>query len=213
MLVAALVGGTPQPTAAQRAQTAADATVFIRVLGQRRAVYGDVRRETVEQQAVQIATGSGFVVSPLGYLVTNHHVVSDRALTREVRGVPVDFTLTVDRIEVIFPNGLSGGQTGGAALRLDATVYASDPERDLAVLTIGGAEFPYLALGDSDAVEPGMPITALGFPFGRMVEVARGGVPDVVPRVNTSRGEISALRADAAGESRYIQNRRHAQPR
>ena len=205
MLVAALVVWTPQPAAAQRAQTAADATVFIRVIGQPRAVYGDIRPETVEQRAVEIATGSGFVVSPLGYLVTNHHVVSDRTFTREVRGVPVDVTLTVDRLEVIFPNGLPGGQTADAAPRLDATVYASDPERDLAVLAIGGAEFPYLALGDSDAVEPGMPITALGFPFGRLVEVARGGAPDVVPRVNTSRGEVSALRADAAGESRYIQ--------
>ena len=53
----------------------------------------------------------------------------------------------------------------------EASVTASDPTVDLAVLFVGGsANLPYLALGDSDVVAAGLPVDALGYPFGREVE-------------------------------------------
>ena len=203
VLLAGVLG--PAPARAQRAIPPADAMVFIRIIGDRRGVYGDVRRETVEQQNIEVATGSGFLISPLGYVITNDHVISNRTFVRVVRGVPVEYTVSVNRIEVIFPAGLADTPGLDVAPRFEASVYATDPDLDLALLFISGAEFPYVAFGDSDAIEPGEPITALWFPFGQMVEVARGGVPNVVPRVNTSRGEVSALRADVNGDARYIQ--------
>ena len=201
--VLALAWLLPQAAQAQRAANAADATVFIRTVGERRALVGDVRQQTAVERDVQLGTGSGFVVSPFGYVVTNYHVIAERTVERQVRGVPVQVTLTPRRLEVIFPTGLPGQPE--SAPRLDASVYAVDAERDLAVLLIAGGGFPYLALGDSDAIAPGADVTALGFPFGRMVEVARAGVPDVVPQVNVSRGEISALRADVDGQTGYLQ--------
>ena len=157
---------------------------------------GDVRQQTAVERDVQLGTGSGFVLSPLGYVITNYHVIAKRTVERQVRRVPVQVTLTTRRLEVIFPTGLPGQPK--SAPRLDASVYAVDAERDLAVLLIAGGGFSYLALGDSD-------VTALGFPFGRMVEVACAGVPDMVPQVNVSRGEISALRADVGGQTGYLQ--------
>jgi S1-C subfamily serine protease len=188
---------------AQRAPNPVDATVFIRTLGVRQTRSADLRQSETREADVQLATGSGFVVSPLGYVVTNHHVVAANTEARMVNGVAVELTRTPSRIEVVFPTGLPNRL--GPTPVLEATVYAADEALDLAVLQIGGADFPYLALGDSEAVAAGDAVTALGFPFGRMVEVVRQGLSDVVPRVSVSRGDISALRADVAGETRYLQ--------
>lgn len=88
-----------------------------------------------------------------------------------------------------------------------ASVVASDPTLDLAVLFVSASNLPYIALGgDSDAVSAGLPVDALGYPFGREVEVGKvATASDLVPDVSATPGAISALRADAAGERRYLQ--------
>ena len=203
-IVACLVVG--QSTAeAQRAPTPADATVFVRLVG---SVHGEVEgagaRQTFDLDRVELGTGSGFVISPHGYVLTNEHVVSNREFTVNDGLRQAKLTLKVASILVCFP-AATRAASGDPSRCLDASVHSSDAGLDLAVLYIAAADLPYLALGDSDAVTSNQPVTALGYPFGRQLEVGRVAAPDLVPDVSTSAGTISALRADDAGERRALQ--------
>ena len=173
-----------------------EATVFIRVFGAVRAELPGAWKEVVERDDVELATGSGFVVSPSGYILTNHHVVSGEDVTMQRGGRPVRLNLEVKRIDVVFPS------TGA---RLEARVDASDADLDLAVLSVPASDLPFVAMGDSDALEPGQPIQVLGFPFGRAVEVGRPAGGDVAPQPTLTRGSVAALRASDGGEARYVQ--------
>lgn len=85
--------------------------------------------------------GSGFVIDREGHIVTNQHVVID-----------------ADSIEIAFPSGF----------RVWATVLGMDPDSDLAVLVVEvPAEILHpLALGDSNLVQVGEFVVAIGNPFG-----------------------------------------------
>ena len=87
----------------------------------------------------QTGLGSGVIVSPAGYLLTNHHVIED-----------------ADEIEV----QLSDGR------RASAKVIGTDPETDLAVLKVGLAKLPGITLGDSEQLAVGDVVLAIGNPFG-----------------------------------------------
>ena len=180
----------------QEATAASDATVFIRMFGIVRAEYQHAWKETVESPEIEVATGSGFVVSPAGYVITNHHVVSGEDVTLQRHGVPVRVRVEVKRIEVVFPSD---------GTRLEARVDASDPDLDVAVLSVSGADLPFVSLGDSDALVPGQSVQVIGFPFGRAVEVGGPVTADTVPQPTVSRGTIGALRAGREGDARYIQ--------
>ncbi len=91
--------------------------------------------------------GTGFFVSPDGFLVTNSHVVVDGG-EFEVR--------------------LFDGR------RLSAKVMGKDPRSDLALLKVEGGPFPILPLGNSDAVEIGEMVLAVGNPFGLEATVTFG---------------------------------------
>jgi len=93
------------------------------------------------------ALGSGFIVSPDGYVVTNHHVV------REAAQIVVR---TADHRE--HPAKLVGG----------------DPKTDLALLKIDRADLPTLPFGDSDRLDVGEPVMAIGNPFGLEQTVTTG---------------------------------------
>ena len=83
---------------------------------------------------------------------------------------------------------------------------ASDPALDLAALFVNGSNLPYIALGDSDAVATGLQVDALGYPLGRDVEVGKvASVSTLVPDVSTTPGTVSAVRANDAGQRRYLQ--------
>lgn len=83
--------------------------------------------------------GSGFIVDPEGYVITNHHVVAG-----------------AERLLVRF----SSGDTS------DATIVGSDERTDLAVLKIDGGGLPALKWGDSDDLQMGDLVWAMGSPFG-----------------------------------------------
>lgn len=91
------------------------------------------------KQPRQMGQGSGFVISKDGYILTNHHVVGE-----------------ADRILVGFSDGRE----------LPAKTIGTDPKSDVAVIKIDGKNFPVLPLGDSDALEVGEWVMALGNPFG-----------------------------------------------
>ena len=87
------------------------------------------------QQAEGEAAGSGFVLTNDGYIVTNNHVVDGAS----------DITVTLD-----------DGTTE------KATVVGADPRADLAVLHIDRADLTPLALGDSDKIQVGDSVVAIG---------------------------------------------------
>jgi len=199
----------PTSTFADRAKSPADAAVFIRIVG---SVHADIEefgvKRSVDLDRVEIGTGSGFVISPYGYVITNDHVVNDTEpiLITRIKGFQeAKITFKTSRIDVCFqPETIAAhGLASGCSA---ASLAASDPVLDLAVLFIGGSNLPYIALGDSDAVAAGLPVDALGYPMGRDVEVGKAAsVPDLVPNVSTTPGAVSALRANDAGERRYLQ--------
>ena len=92
--------------------------------------------------------GSGFVISPDGYIVTNNHVIEN-----------------VDRIDVVFSDGRE----------LEATVVGRDPKTDIALIRVEPKQsLSALALGDSDVVRPGEWVIAIGNPFGLEHTVTAG---------------------------------------
>ena len=198
----------PSMAAAQRAKSPAAATVFIRLIGSVHVEFdeGGIKR-TLDEDRVEIGTGSGFVISPFGYVLTNAHVVEDGGTLRVTKGLQrATITLKVSAINVCFGAEIMAIR-GTSAACTEASVAASDPALDLAVLFIGGSSsLPYIALGDSDVVGAGVQVEALGYPFGREIEIGRvATAPDVVPDVSTTPGAVSALRANDAGERRYLQ--------
>ena len=87
----------------------------------------------------QSGVGSGVIVSPEGYVLTNNHVV-DR----------------MDDIEVMLTDGR----------KASAKVIGTDPDTDLAVLKVDLDRLPSITFGDSDAIQVGDAVLAIGNPFG-----------------------------------------------
>jgi S1-C subfamily serine protease len=199
----------PATTFAQRASSPADATVFIRMVGSVHAVIEEFGvKRSLDLDHVEIGTGSGFVISPNGYVITNDHVVNDTETIRitRIKGLQeATLTFKISRIDVCFQQ--EAVQVHGLiAPCVVASVAASDPRLDLAVLFISGSGLPYVALGDSDVVATGLQVDAVGYPLGRDVEVGRTAIgPDLIPSVSTTPGSVSALRANDAGERRFLQ--------
>ena len=114
--------------------------------------------------------GSGFVIDPSGFIVTNHHVV-DRA----------------SRVEVIFDGGK----------RLDAKVVGGDPKTDLALLKVkAGEPLPHVAWGDSDKIRIGDWIMAVGNPFG-LNSTVTAGIVSARGRSLRSTALVDFLQVDA----------------
>ena len=111
--------------------------------------------------ATRESGGSGVIVDPTGYIVTNAHVVEGAR-----------------RVQVRLPAALSG-EGGGSILKpsgdlVGAIVIGTDAETDLAVLKVQREGLPYLELADSDEVGPGMIVLAFGSPFGLESSVTLG---------------------------------------
>lgn len=198
----------PRAAGAQRARAPVEATVFIRLIGSVHAEFDEAGiKRTLDLDSVEIGTGSGFVISPYGYVLTNAHVVENGDPLRVTKGLQrATLTFKVSSVNVCFGPEASSAR-GLTAPCAEASVTASDPALDLAVLFVGGSSnLPYLPLGDSDVVAPGLAVDAFGYPFGRDVEVGRvATAPDLVPDVSTTPGAISALRSNDAGDRRYLQ--------
>ena len=208
-LVFALCLSGPLPAGAEPA----DATVFIRLTGHVRVLSGGdrIRREVLlDLPQVEVGTGSGFIVSSEGWVLTNHHVVTGAKLDAVIDGVAVVIAIEVERIEVVLPR--EGGSPGGASHRYVASVYASDPDLDLAVLSISAPELPVVSLGDSDVVAPGDAVTAIGYPFGSQLEIGKAQPSDAMPDVSVNAGSVSALRRNDAGDIRYLQTSAQLNP-
>lgn len=100
-----------------------------------------------QQPQFQHGIGSGVIISPDGYIITNNHVVAD--------ATDIKVTLGDRRI-------------------LSAKLIGTDPLTDLAVIKIEGSNFPNVPLGDSSQLHPGQTVLAFGNPFGFRFTVTRG---------------------------------------
>ncbi|MCX7992106.1 MAG: trypsin-like peptidase domain-containing protein [Fimbriimonadales bacterium] len=119
--------------------------------------------------------GSGVIISPDGYVVTNNHVV------RIQRQVARDIFVT-----------LQDGR------RFRATVLGTDSQNDVALLKIDGKNLPTAQLGDSDKLQVGDWVIAVGNPFGLGTTVT-GGIVSALNRSLEGAGAPSGfIQTDAA---------------
>ncbi|MBE0627050.1 MAG: Do family serine endopeptidase [Burkholderiales bacterium] len=133
------------------------------------------RFEDEAQRAFSL--GSGVIISPSGYIVTNQHVVE-----------------AADEIEV----ALSDGK------KLVAKVVGSDPETDLAVLQVDAHNLPAITLGEADDMKVGDVVLAIGNPLGVGQTVTMGIVSALHRtglRINTFENFIQTDAAINQGNS------------
>jgi len=125
----------------------------------------------------QVGLGSGVIVSASGYILTNNHVVE-----------------SADEIEVILND----------SRRARAKVIGTDPDSDLAVLKIELDRLPVIVLGDSDTLQVGDQVLAIGNPFG-VGQTVTGGIVSALGRnqlgINTFENFIQTDAAINPGNS------------
>lgn len=111
----------------------------------------------------EFSLGSGFIIDPKGYIVTNYHVVAN-----------------ADYVEV----SLDGEQ----GKRYKAQVVGKDKKTDLALLKINPTQdLPYLELGDSDQYRVGEWVITIGNPYGLGGTVTKGIISAKARQLNTSQ--------------------------
>ena len=123
------------------------------------------------QSRAQMGLGSGVIVSPEGYLLTNHHVIQDAT-----------------EIEVQLNDGRQA----------TATVVGSDPETDIAVLKISLPQLPVMELGNLRSLQVGDAVLAIGNPFA-VGQTVTAGIVSALGRVRVGISPLqNFIQTDAA---------------
>lgn len=136
-------------------------------------INGNVTTNVWGQTVKNPVSGSGFVISADGYILTNYHVIDG-----------------VSDITVTFSDGTS----------YDATLVGGEEENDIAVLKIDATGLRPVVLGNSDALQVGEPVYAIGNPLGELTFTFTGGFVSAKDRsITMSDGTImNMIQTDAA---------------
>lgn len=113
-------------------------------------------------EKTQIGGGSGFIVSENGYVLTSNHVVSDTS---------ADYTVILDPKH-----------------KYPAKVLSRNPINDTAVLKIEGERFPFLEMSDSNKIELGEEVVAVGNALGEFTDTLSAGIVSGLSRFITAFG-------------------------
>jgi serine protease Do len=127
-----------------------------------------------QQSQIEHGIGSGVLISPDGYIVTNNHVIDG--------AVDIRVTLKDRRI-------------------MTAKLIGADPLTDLAVIKVDGTNLPNAPWGNSTSLRPGQTVLAFGNPFGFRFTVTRGivsGLNRPNPFSRNGRAPGSFIQTDAA---------------
>jgi serine protease Do len=114
-------------------------------------------RSAPEQQPLQHGVGSGVIISPDGYIITNNHVVDG--------ATQIKVTMHDRRV-------------------LTAKVIGTDKLTDLAVIKVDAHDLPAMSWGDSEKLHPGQTVLAFGSPFGYFQFSVTRGIVSAVNRQN-----------------------------
>jgi serine protease Do len=128
----------------------------------------------MQQPQIEHGIGSGIIISPDGYIVTNNHVIDG--------AVDINVTMKDRRI-------------------FKAKLIGADPLTDLAVIKIDGTNLPNAPWGNSTELRPGQTVLAFGNPFGFRFTVTRGivsGLNRPNPFSKNGRAPGSFIQTDAA---------------
>jgi len=115
-------------------------------------------------EKTQIGGGSGFIVSENGYVLTSNHVVSDTT---------ADYTVIVDPKH-----------------KYPAKVLSRNPINDTAVLKIDGKNLQYLEMADSNKIELGEEVVAVGNALGEFTDTLSAGIVSGLSRFITAFGGV-----------------------
>ncbi len=132
-----------------------------------------VQRRRGSRGVAAAGSGSGFLITPDGYLVTNSHVASGASA-----------------LEVTLPDGRSAR----------AEIVGDDPHSDLAVLKVAAFDLAWCRFGDSGRVRVGQIAIAIGSPFGFQHTVTAGIVSALGRSMRAQTGRLldNVLQTDAA---------------